>query len=78
MSRTRDEFKGSRPTQRRDGEGQLTEEANRAETAAEVRPIWEEILELADSLPPEVVESLPTDAAEEHDHYIYGWPKRKK
>jgi hypothetical protein len=27
-------------------------------------------------LPPEVFERLPEDGASQHDHYIYGLPKR--
>ena len=40
------------------------------------KPIWEEILELTADLPDEVFKGLPTDLAEQHDHYIYGTPKR--
>ena len=44
---------------------------------AEVSPapspatIWEKLLELAGSVP-----DLPPDAARNHDHYLYGTPKR--
>jgi plasmid stability protein len=27
-------------------------------------------------IPPEVVATMPADGASQHDHYIYGWPKR--
>jgi hypothetical protein len=27
-------------------------------------------------VPPEVMATMPTDGASQHDHYIYGWPKR--
>jgi Arc/MetJ-type ribon-helix-helix transcriptional regulator len=40
------------------------------------KPIWEEFQEIARSVPSEVWDSLPTDLAEQHDHYIYGGPKR--
>jgi hypothetical protein len=33
--------------------------------------IWNKLLELAGT-----VEGLPTDMAENHDHYLYGAPKR--
>jgi hypothetical protein len=33
--------------------------------------IWEKLLELAGT-----VEGLPADLAENHDHYLYGSPKR--
>jgi hypothetical protein len=39
-------------------------------------PIWERILALTRDLPPEAFDSLPTDGASQHDHYIYGTPKR--
>jgi predicted DNA-binding antitoxin AbrB/MazE fold protein len=40
-------------------------------------PLWEQILALTRDLPPEAFEGLPTDGASQHDHYIYGSPKRK-
>jgi Arc/MetJ-type ribon-helix-helix transcriptional regulator len=40
------------------------------------KPIWEIIEEENRSIPPEVWDALPTDLAEQHDHYIYGTPKR--
>jgi hypothetical protein len=40
---------------------------------SEVRPkIWEKLSALAGS-----IEGLPTDAARNHDHYLYGTPKRE-
>jgi Arc/MetJ-type ribon-helix-helix transcriptional regulator len=46
------------------------------ETAQAQKPIWEEILELTADVPDEEWDRLPTDLAEQHDHYIYGTPKR--
>src|SRR5947209_2018812 len=40
------------------------------------KPIWEEILELTADVPDEEWDKLPTDLAEQHDHHIYGTPKR--
>lgn len=40
------------------------------------KPIWEEIQELTADIPDDVWDALPTDLAEQHDHYIYGTPKR--
>ena len=40
------------------------------------KPIWEVIEEENRSIPPEVWDTLPTDLSEQHDHYIYGTPKR--
>jgi predicted DNA-binding antitoxin AbrB/MazE fold protein len=34
------------------------------------------IVALAHGLPPEVVDAWPTDGASQHDHYLYGTPKR--
>ena len=40
------------------------------------RPIWEVIEEENRSIPPEVWAELPADLSEQHDHYIYGTPRR--
>jgi antitoxin component of MazEF toxin-antitoxin module len=40
------------------------------------RPIWERIAALVADVPPEELAKLPTDGASQHDHYIYGTPKR--
>ena len=40
------------------------------------KPIWERIAELVADVPPEELDKLPTDGASQHDHYIYGTPKR--
>jgi len=36
----------------------------------------ERIVALAQALPRETVDLLPSDGASQHDHYIYGAPKR--
>jgi putative addiction module CopG family antidote len=41
------------------------------------RPIWEEIEEISAGIPEEELQKLPADGATEHDHYIYGTPKRR-
>jgi hypothetical protein len=41
-----------------------------------VRPIWEIIVELSSQIPLEEWAKLPADGAEQHDHYLYGSPKR--
>jgi hypothetical protein len=28
-------------------------------------------------VPPEIMAAMPTDGASQHDHYIYGWPKKE-
>jgi hypothetical protein len=40
------------------------------------RPIWEVILDNMKDVPPSEFEKLPKDGASEHDHYLYGHPKR--
>ncbi len=40
------------------------------------KPIWEEFEEIAATIPHEEWQKLPVDGAEQHDHYIYGTPKR--
>ena len=40
------------------------------------KPIWERILERTAAIPDEEWDKLPTDLAEQHDHYLYGTPKR--
>jgi hypothetical protein len=40
------------------------------------KPVWERILERVAQVPDEEFDKLPTDLAEQHDHYLYGTPKR--
>ena len=56
-------------------------EQERAETTTPAatppyKPIWEEFADIAASIPDEEWAKLPVDGAEQHDHYIYGIPKR--
>jgi antitoxin component of MazEF toxin-antitoxin module len=39
-------------------------------------PLWERIVARAATLPPEVLDAAPDDLAAQHDHYLYGTPKR--
>jgi hypothetical protein len=39
-------------------------------------PIWELFEEASLAIPDEEVDRLPTDGSLQHDHYIYGTPKR--
>ena len=41
------------------------------------KPLWERIIELAESIPDEVLQRLPTDGARNVDHYLYGAPKEE-
>jgi hypothetical protein len=29
-------------------------------------------------MPPEILATMPEDGASQHDHYIYGWPKKSE
>ena len=39
-------------------------------------PIWERIAARLRALPPGALDALPDDLASQHDHYLYGTPKR--
>jgi len=41
------------------------------QTAADI------ILSHMRKVPPEIMEAMPKDGASQHDHYIYGWPKKE-
>lgn len=51
-------------------------EAQASAPDAAFRPIWEVFEEISRSVPEEELRKLPEDGAEQHDHYIYGTPKR--
>jgi hypothetical protein len=40
------------------------------------QPFWKSFTGRIHALPAEAFESLPADGASEHDHYLYGSPKR--
>jgi hypothetical protein len=42
-----------------------------------LRHIAEMIVENMRDVPPEIAAAMPKDGASEHDHYIYGWPKKE-
>ena len=51
----------------------------RSEKYPETRqPIWQIAQEIMADVPPEIIAQLPTDGAEQHDHYLYGIPKREE
>jgi len=41
------------------------------------RHIADVILENMQDVPPEIMARMPKDGASQHDHYIYGWPKKE-
>jgi hypothetical protein len=55
---------------------EMLKETQEPSTPKNVRPIWEIITELSAQVPMEEWEKLPSDGAEQHDHYLYGSPKR--
>lgn len=42
------------------------------------KPLWEEIEAIMADVPREIAERIPSDAAEQLDHYLYGSPKRSE
>ena len=38
--------------------------------------IWDAIDDIMRRVPKEVISHLPVDGAEQHDHYLYGSPKK--
>ena len=40
------------------------------------RHIADVILENMQDVPAEIMAHMPKDGASQHDHYIYGWPKK--
>ena len=42
------------------------------------RPIWEVITEISSQVSEEEWAKLPTDGSINHDHYLYGAPKKEK
>ncbi len=51
-------------------------QAKQPEAAPAHKPIWEVAADIRNSVPAEEWDKLPVDGAEQHDHYIYGTPKR--
>lgn len=43
----------------------------------EDKPISQVIAEIMSDVSAETLAKLPKDGASQHDHYIYGWPKRR-
>jgi Arc/MetJ-type ribon-helix-helix transcriptional regulator len=62
--------------QRAPGEGEPEPLGAVEPTSPGHRPIWEVFEEISASIPDEEWARLPVDGAEQHDHYIYGTPRR--
>lgn len=56
-------------------DGMLREEREKQLREPE-RPIWEIIEEISNQAPPGTWDSVPTDGSVNHDHYLYGAPKK--
>jgi hypothetical protein len=57
-------------------QAQATPAASGIDAGQPSKPIWERILERSAAIPDEEWDKVPVDGAEQHDHYIYGTPKR--
>lgn len=58
-------------------EGKISFEKRRSEyKKSNPRPIWEIAAEISAEIPIEEWEELPSDGAANHDHYLYGAPKK--
>jgi Arc/MetJ-type ribon-helix-helix transcriptional regulator len=60
----------------RQEQAQVQPAPGQSQAVAIDKPIWEVIEDENRSIPPEVWDSLPADLSEQHDHYVYGTPKR--
>lgn len=40
------------------------------------RPIWEVLVEMSAEIPEEIWAEMPSDGSINHDHYLYGAPKK--
>jgi hypothetical protein len=49
------------------------------ETPAEhpLRTAADIVLDCMRHVPPEIMDTMPSDGATQHDHYLYGWPKQE-
>ncbi len=52
------------------------EEPDNSGEAAPQRHISDVIADMMRDVPAEMMAAMPTDGASEHDHYLYGWPKK--
>jgi len=56
---------------------QLAGVEGKPRTSQPLRHIADVILENMKDVPPEIAATMPEDGASQHDHYIYGWPRRE-
>lgn len=55
---------------------EMVEKKTSASSKRDTRPIWEIAIEISESIPLEEWEKLPSDGSVNHDHYLYGAPKK--
>ena len=55
---------------------EIVEEKISVSQKKDSRPIWEVAREISESVPFEEWEKLPSDGSVNHDHYLYGAPKK--
>jgi len=55
---------------------EMLKENYEAPPSENVRPIWEIIEEISSQAPPGTWDDVPTDGSVNHDHYLYGAPKK--
>jgi hypothetical protein len=55
---------------------EMLKETHEPSSPKNVRSIWEIITEIANQAPPGTWDDVPTDGSVNHDHYLYGAPKR--
>ncbi len=51
--------------------------AQRTQPQTSEKSLWDVLDEVADSIPIEERDKMPTDGSYQHDHYLYGTPKRE-
>jgi len=56
----------------------VLETADVVDGAEEEKPIWEVAADLVRDIPDDVLSTVPTDGAAQHDHYLYGAKKRDR
>ncbi|MFT3743643.1 MAG: hypothetical protein QM785_05035 [Pyrinomonadaceae bacterium] len=54
----------------------IIEDRVSAQVDKNMRPIWEVLTEMSAEIPEEMWAELPTDGSINHDHYLYGAPKK--
>jgi hypothetical protein len=55
---------------------EMLKEEQYAQLPKNARPIWEVIEEISSQAPPGTWDNVPTDGSVNHDHYLYGAPKK--